>query len=963
MLRTFVLFLWLLPALVCAQNTTGQDSIRIDRFHKAFEENVHTTPNVARDYLDSLKSFSSTNPVARFLHVKDLAYFQFIGHDMEASIGNYTEAMQLAQKQGWTKEVLSCKSWLANHKYFQNDEEAARQLYNEVLESANEGNFIDEAASALFGLASLERDDERSLQFLLKIDSIYQANNTISANLANAYSSIAGIYLKSLGNKEEARSYYERSFEVARASNYQAGIDAMNIMLGTMALEEQDYEAAYSYYLQDLENYRGRKDSLNASHSLTNLAAVDMATGKIDVAESRLIEALATYDRIKDSVSITKARLALAEVYLAKKNPEKAEEYFDLASTSPRVLSNHDYEIRLQEIRVGLAELKGDYEAAFELQKALEILKEERLEEKNSEAFLEMEQKYRTSEKEREIETLKSEQELTDARNKNQRLALISGLILVSLLGIFFYLQYRNRQRTNTKLRELDRAKSTFFENISHEFRTPITLIKGPLEDQLSNPDLPLSHRKNLLAAQRSTVRLETLVDQLLALSQVESGHRKLQVQPGDLQNFIAAQSEAFRYAAQEKNLDFQLVPEPSEGLQWFDRDAMGKVLFNLLGNAIKYTPEDGSIWVTTRKEGQRYQIRVKNTGTYLSPEDQSKIFQRFYQAEDQNPGVGIGLALTQELVELHRGTLEVESTTQGYTSFTVSIPVTENSFDSSEKLNETLHTPLDSPPVTMEETVETMTTSEEDPPVLLIVDDNQDIVSYVTSVFAETFNIIKANDADTGFSSATKHIPDVIISDVMMPGEDGFAFTRKLKLEEMTSHIPVLLVTAKAEEKDRLEGLDTGADGYLTKPFSTQVLMATVHNLMENRKKIQERFSQEIILKPREVSLTGADERFLERLEKVLEEHLVSPNFSASQFSAEMGISRMQLHRKLKALTGLSTTEFLRTQRLKMAARVLKKGDVTIAEVGYSVGFNDPSYFAKCFKSEFGCSPSEYIR
>lgn len=965
MFRFTLFFLGLLPFQLWAQNTIEQDSLKTAIYHTKVEQNVHTAPNIAKAYLDSLKFITETTSykMAPYLYHRSLANYQFIVHDMEASVSNYQRALSIAEKEGWTKEALGCKTWLGNHKYFQNKEEEARTIFTEVLAEAEPLGMVDEASSALFGLASLESDDERTLQFLLKIDSLHQKDGLVTANLSNAYGSIGNIYLRTFGSREIAKSYYEKSLEAAIQSNYTAGVNHITVLLGDMALKDGNYDEAYAYFEADLKQNQDKGDLLNAGHSILGLASVDMATGKLDIAESRLKEALAIYENHTDSVSMTNTHLALAELYLELENSVKAKEHIDYAAAFPNVLSNTNYDIKLLEATIGYLRVQGDYKGAFRKQKELEQLKEKQLEEKNSEAFLEMEQKYRASQKEQELELLRSEQALAEARSRNQRLVLILGLVLAVLVGLFFYFQYRNRKKTNDKLRQLDVAKSTFFENISHEFRTPITLIKGPVEDQLNQPDLQATDRKKLLTAQRNTLRLETLVDQLLALSKLESGHLKLQVRPGNISNFIKVQAEAFQFATQEKNIDFELMLEPSANKDWFDHDAVEKILFNLLGNAVKYTPENGSVWVTGVSENGTYTFRVKNSGSFIKPADRAKIFERFYQTNDNNTGTGIGLALTHELTELHHGEISVESTEQGYTSFNVELPMEKQAFAESEILSETVQTVFSTDQPLGDGASEVLVAPDDDAPVLLMVDDNAEIVSYVHSVFSESFQIKTASNGKVGFKLALDYVPDIIISDVMMPVEDGFELTRKVKEEEITSHIPVLLLTAKAEEQDRLTGLDTGADAYLTKPFSTQVLKATVLNLLENRSKIQERFAREIILKPKEVSFTSADERFLERLEKVMDEHLVSSSFSAAKFSQEMGVSRMQLHRKLKALTGLSTSEFLRSQRLKLAARLLKKDKISIAEAGYSVGFNDPSYFTKCFKSEFGCSPSEYIK
>ena len=396
----------------------------------------------------------------------------------------------------------------------------------------------------------------------------------------------------------------------------------------------------------------------------------------------------------------------------------------------------------------------------------------------------------------------------------------------------------------------------------------------------------------------------------------------------------------------------------------WFDRDAIEKVLFNLLGNAIKYTNDGGTVTISGKRKDSSYSLSVHNTGNYIPEGKQQKIFERFYQSDPENPGTGIGLALTKELVELHKGTISLESSEAKGTKFEVNIPVDKEQYAENEILSRELQKiELDSyEEITSEEIVDSHTTTPDDAPILLIADDNAEIRAYVSSIFESMYQIYTADTGRVALNLSSEKIPDVVISDVMMPDLNGFELTEQLKESEITSHIPVVLLTAKSDDADKLEGTRSGADAYVTKPFNAQLLKATVSNLIENRRKLQSRFSQEVLLRPKEISISSADEQFLERLQKVMDENLTQPDFSADRFSKEMGVSRMQLHRKLKAITGQSTSEFLRSQRLKLAYNLLKEKKANISEIGYTVGFNDPSYFTKCFKQEFGASPTDYF-
>ena len=343
--------------------------------------------------------------------------------------------------------------------------------------------------------------------------------------------------------------------------------------------------------------------------------------------------------------------------------------------------------------------------------------------------------------------------------------------------------------------------------------------------------------------------------------------------------------------------------------------------------------------------------------------EEQQEIFTRFYQTQTNNPGSGIGLALTKELVHLHKGSITVASSEETGVTFNIILPILEENYTSDEKLDAQLYTTAGSFVKDTNLAVETEILATEDAPLLLLVDDSKEIREYITSIFETTYRIKTATNGKEGFEIAQKEIPDVIISDVMMPISDGFELTKHCKKDALTSHIPILLLTAKKNVTDQLEGLETGADAYLTKPFSPKLLKANIKNLIENRRKLQERFSQDIILTPKEIAITSADEMFLERLQKVLDEQLTNSEFSASVFCKTMGVSRMQLHRKLKAITGYATTEFIRNQRLKLAKQLIEQNKISISEVGDTVGFKYHSYFSKCFKQAFGQSPTDFLK
>lgn len=526
--------------------------------------------------------------------------------------------------------------------------------------------------------------------------------------------------------------------------------------------------------------------------------------------------------------------------------------------------------------------------------------------------------------------------------------------------------QAKQLKKQATKLKELDRVKSRFFANISHEFRTPLTLILGPLRDRLQQP-LHQADLNDFKLMQRNAQRLQRLINQLLDLSKIESNNLKLNVERRDVFLFLKAIVGSFSSYAHQRNITFEVLVPAEPLLGYIDRDSLEKVLYNLISNAFKFTKDGGKISIIARHQAGILTIKVSDTGCGIAPEKLTYIFDRFYQADDsmtrEQQGTGIGLALTKELVALHRGSIEVQSEADQGTVFTIKLPTEASNYHESEIFNNNngfdkkivapiVETPV-SPACTNQPAVP-------EAPIVLIVEDHRELRHYMKNHLSQ-YRVIEAADGVKGLKIATNQIPDLIISDVMMPNMDGIDMLNKLKRDERTSHIPVILLTAKADLPSKIEGLETGADDYLTKPFYAEELQVRCQNLIEQRKNLRARFSNTLLLQPKDIAVTSADEAFLTRVMEVVDRYIDDSSFSVETFLREMGMSRMQLHRKLKALTDYSTTEFIRIQRLKRAAQLLRDSDLSISEVCYSVGFNGLSYFTKCFKEQYGTTPSEY--
>ena len=702
-------------------------------------------------------------------------------------------------------------------------------------------------------------------------------------------------------------------------------------------------------------------DERTKSEILNYLGQVKLKQSKFDEAK-KLFEKSYTIHKSNDRFyEASLSALQIAKLSLEQNNPKTAFNYLYEIEALNQIAFNSKVEIDRIELLSKAHMQSGNYSKAYHYIEEASFIEDSLREIQSAEKIKELESIYTTERKDKEIALLKSENELNEQKQKGQRDLLIGGLSLTTLAGFFLFFLYKNRQKTNNKLKELDTVKSDFFTNISHEFRTPLTLINLPIEDALQDESLSEEKKQKFAIAKRNSDRLLSLVNQLLDISKLDDGKLKLQIQKGNITLFISALSESYSYRASHKNIEFNVHIKPLNTNVYYDKDAIEKIVTNLISNAIKYTPRDGKIDCNVEVTNDELYFEIKNTGRGISKEELRHIFQRFYQTSEQNQGTGIGLALVKELVEFHKGSIEVKSMPNQWTIFNLTIPIDKNSYKEEEIVNHQIQEP-NSTEITDEHFEDDgKEINDVNQPMLLIVEDNEDVRHILKDTFKDTYHIITASDGEEGVSLALKHIPDIIISDIVMPIKDGAELTKELKNSELTSHIPIILLTAKAGDENKLIGVETGADDYITKPFSSKILIAKVAKLIELRQNLQKRYSQEVILRPKDIAVTDLDEQFMEKVQFVLDEKLVEPSFSVEDFSNTVGMSRMQLHRKLKALIGLSASEFIRSQRLKLAAKLLKTSYINISQVGYSVGFNDHSYFAKCFKETYNCTPSEY--
>ncbi len=523
---------------------------------------------------------------------------------------------------------------------------------------------------------------------------------------------------------------------------------------------------------------------------------------------------------------------------------------------------------------------------------------------------------------------------------------------------------FKKRKETE-KLQELDRIKTDFFTDISHEFRTPLTLILGPMEKLMSQTQIDnVQEQYNLIY--KNARKLLSLINQLLDLSSIDAGKMSLEIENADLINFIRGILASFQLLAENKNIKLEFNSSIDILEIFFDKDKMEKIISNLLSNALKFSNNGGNITISVSKIEEDVNIIVSDNGIGISPEDIKNVFNRFYKAESSaiQEGTGIGLALVKELVELHHGSITVKSELNKGTRFNIFLPINKELYKDFivEKKQKVKFEPK---PLNMqkpEEKIVFENEKTEDVPKILIVEDNIDLQRFMKENIGTQYSVFESANGMEGLEKSFELIPDLIISDIKMPEMDGIEFCEKIKKDERTSHIPIILLTARSTLENKLEGLETGADDYMTKPFKIKELQIRVSNLIEQRKKLRQRFRKEFLIEPKEIAITSSDEKFLTRILEILEHNYTNENFTADEFSKKAGLSRMQLHRKLSAVTDQSASEFIRNFRLKRAVKLLSVKKGNISEISFEVGFSNPSYFAECFKNLFGYSPSEFL-
>jgi len=888
--------------------------------------------------LDSLYALVKIHPEQDTVRVKLLYYICHyqLGNNIEKNLALATEALEISKKINYPRGIAASHRYLAYYYRSMSD-------YSEAVSHALEMARVSEESGYVRGVG-----------------------------LANY---ILGIVSQENSELEKAKDYFLKAAEFGKRAKNAQDVSNAYTALGSLSLDTKDYDEALTYLFKSREFYDASGSDLGVLYN--NIAGAHLAKGNYDSAKFYYEQALALVEAANHDNMKATVTSGLGELYMKQGRTDVAEKYLNMSLEAAKASKNKRQVVLAYEGLAQLEKSRGRFVSAFKYHDLTDLYRDSVHTEENANRIAMMESRFQSNKKDQQISDLNRDRELQRVRKTYAIIGI--GVLSVLFIGIYLLQRSHNRktrsllkvqQGLNEQLREVDQLKNRFFANISHEFRTPLSLILAPVEEQLAVKQP--RDREPLLLIRRNAQRLLSLVNQVLDLSKLEAHKIRLSVTKGNLKETIGMIAASFDSLAATRGIHFNKNIGVDDTLRWFDADKLEKILNNLLSNAFKFTPTGGAVTLTTTIDSTgKLIVNVYDTGIGISKEEQKHLFSPFFQstrASGDGEGSGLGLALVKELVVLHGGAVHVESEINAGTTFRISIPVTRESFQESEILSEMVSSSISTSAEVIpsyeeeddDETNGTLTDS------VLIVEDNVDVRRYLTSLLEEYYVVYTACDGEEGFKEALNRMPGLIVSDVMMPGVDGLELTKKIKEDERTSHIPVVLLTARADHETRLTGLGTGADDYLQKPFSTQELKARISNLISQRKKLAAKYRvqlsapsiREELQTPKELS---HDEKFLARVKKAIEENLSDPRYGVEALSAEIGLSRAQLFRKLKAICGLSPNELISEMRLNRAAEMIRAKADNFSQISYAVGYNESSYFARRFRNKFGMSPGEY--
>jgi len=871
-------------------------------------------------------------------------------------------------------------------------------LQLEKTDSLNRFNHLSDIENIRGIIQMVKGNYDESLHHFQKaIRTFSKAGNETGE--AKAYNNIAIIYRK-LENYSNALKYYKNSLEIheRRKDSVNLGISYNNISITYKFLNDTSSFLEYANKAISMNEAVNNIRTLSTSyHTLANYYN-DIRD--FPSALEYYLKSIKLKKKLNHNKGLALSYNSIATLYLELDLYERSEKYLDSALMLTNTYDFIELKKANYQLRFRIDSSKGNFKAAFYNHITFSNVRDSLYRYDVENRINELEAKYQSDKKEQEIELLNKEKEVNSNKLLVQKTINYSIIIILLFLAVGTYLLFRRfkeKQRINTllseknkeiqekqkeienqnkkleeqanKLSELDELKTRFFTNISHEFRTPLTLIIGPIEQLLTSvKDKRIKDSLNIM--HRNAISLLELINQLLEISKIEKGNIKLKFQKANIKSEVQYLIDMFSSMAKEKNLKLRFTSEYADFNGYLDKEKFEKIIINLLSNAFKHTQE-GTITVNLKKlkEHDKFQLSVSDTGVGIKEEKLPFIFDRFYQVDsienEETAGTGIGLSFIKEIVKLYKGEILAESKQGEGSKFIVTLPLNLEHYDKDE--HDIIEASSDKPGLLIESMVVeesntnlTKDNNTKEAEVILVVEDHEDLRKFIVTNLSEDYKILEAPDGEAGIELAQKELPNIIISDIMMPKVDGLQLTQTLKNNENTSHIPIIMLTAKSSVESKIEGLENEADDYLTKPFNIKELQVRIKNILKTRQKLQDKYKKSIVVNPSEITTTSADEKFLSKVLKVVEDNMDNSELSVEMLCELVGMSRANIHKKLKCLVNQSATEFINTIRLKRAAQLIQQHAGNISEIAYDVGFNNLSYFSRAFKKHFNMTPKE---
>ena len=965
----------------------GQTDTEIEKFKDNLRDNSLADTTVLKNYENIIRHYAYSNVDSAKLYLNNLKVFvnkvnsnygKYLYHEIRSVIPSLCEEKQTAkntllefEKKIEYAEQLDDKKYLIKSYLnlgklysYQNDISKADSFALLGKKLAIKDNNWELLAHSYYLLGNINIDNQKnirkSIQYFLMSDSICQKHNILNNERAVNLIELGNVFV-ALNEIDKAENYYKQSKKINETLQLEEIDIQLHLAFAEIDILRLDYPAAIEKINKAKSYFEKYGNLAYASENAIMLSYCYYKNLQYPEAFESLDYAKKVKTEIGDSMGILIVTNTQANYHFYwGKNPQAC---FDLAKEAKEMAlklgSLIDQELSLGLLHLSAAKL-NEHQLAYSYKLEHEKIKDSIQGLGETSKAREIEEKYQSEKKEQKIIALETQKKLDDKEKANQQILLAGGIIISTLAGLFFFFLYRNRQKTNHKLKEMDSVKTKFFENISHEFRTPLTLIKLPISRAIQTQQTLSEDQLNLI--HNNTSRLQNLIEDLLSLSELDSG--KMIVNKTEQDPLLQARtlSSQFDSYAESKGITYSKSIENNSILATYDKTVVDKVLVNLISNAIKYSDKGGEVNVSISIKNQLLEIKVTDTGGGISKENQEKIFDRFYQIgekDESKQGSGIGLALVKKVLELNKGTISVISKENEGSTFISHLPLKKITPITDEKVIES-NTNENFKTIENQDLMEEIVLSSK--PSLLIAEDSLELLNYISDLFSEDFEIFTATNGIEGKELALKQVPDIVISDWMMPKMNGIEFLNEIKTNPVTSHIPFLLLTAKTDVEDKIKGYETGADAYFSKPFNYEELKAQINNLIAQRKVLLEKFGDSTNENLEAPMKNSRDIAFWENLKSHIKSNLAQPEeLTSERVSESFSMSRMQLHRKLMALTGQGLGALVKNQKMNYAAKLLKDPAMRVSDVCFEVGYSDNSAFARAFKQEIGLTPSQF--